>query len=114
MKNSNIVLVKDGLELTLCPPSFEDGYYRGTRFDHSGIFRRIVLDGFVFADEWFDRYDPYAHDAVCGTSEEFGESGYEHAEVGDVFVKPGVGLLLKEDPISRGGQPTFRNLKAYR
>lgn len=93
----NIVIAKGGLELTLCLPSFENGYYRGTRFDHSGIFRKTVLDGFTLADEWFDNYNPLSHDAVCGTSEEFGESGYADAEVGDVFIKPGVGLLLKED-----------------
>ena len=49
-------LTKNGLELTFCLPSFEDGYYRGTRFDHSGIFRKIVFNGFVLADEWFDKY----------------------------------------------------------
>ncbi len=79
-----IVLAKDGLELTLCVPGLQDGYYRGTRFDHSGIFRRIVKDGYVFADEWFDVYDPYKHDA----------------EVGGVFLKPGVGLLHKDDDCS--------------
>lgn len=93
----NIILTKGALEVTLCPPSFEDGYYRGTRFDHGGIFRRIEKDGFVFADEWFDSYDPYKHDAVCGASEEFDQSGYDMAEVGDVFLKPGVGLLVRED-----------------
>lgn len=92
-----IVVRKGNLELTLCQPSFEAGYYRGTRFDHSGIFRRIVKDGYVFADEWFDVYDPYKHDAVCGASEEFAQCGYEDAEVGGVFLKPGVGLLYKED-----------------
>lgn len=90
-------IVKAGLELTFSLPSFQDGYYRGTRFDHSGIFRKIVLNGFVIADEWFDRYDPYMHDAVCGASEEFGQCGYEKATPGEVFLKPGVGLLLKED-----------------
>lgn len=92
-----IILSKSGLEVTLCSPSFQEGYYRGTRFDHSGIFRRIVKDGFVYADEWFDVHDPYKHDAVCGASEEFGQSGYNQAAVGEVFLKPGVGLLLKED-----------------
>ena len=93
----NITIVKDSLELTFCLPSFEDGYYRGTRFDHSGIFRRIVIDGFTVADEWFDGCDPCRHDTVCGASEEFGQNGYEEAEIGGVFLKPGVGLLLKED-----------------
>lgn len=92
-----IIIGKGALELTLCVPSFEDGYYRGTRFDHAGIFRRIVHKGFVMADEWFDGYDPYRHDTVCGASEEFDQSGYDSAERGEVFLKPGVGLLLKDD-----------------
>ena len=96
MDGSNIIISQNGLEVTLCPPSFQDGYYRGVRFDHSGIFRRIEKDGFVFADEWFDVHDPYKHDAVCGASEEFSQCGYEYAQVGEVFLKPGVGLLVKD------------------
>lgn len=97
MKYETIQIMKEGLALELCPPDFEYGYYRGTRFDHSGIFRRVVHQGYVLADEWFDMYDPYRHDAVCGPSEEFAESGYDVASVGDLFIKPGVGLLLRED-----------------
>jgi len=37
---ASIVLEDGGLELTLCPPDLQEGYYRGTRLDHSGIFRR--------------------------------------------------------------------------
>lgn len=92
-----IIIGKGGLELTLCVPSFESGYYRGTRFDHSGIFHKIVHEGFAIAEEWFDGCDPYRHDTVCGTSEEFDQCGYEDAEAGEVFLKPGVGLLLKDD-----------------
>lgn len=92
-----IEIGKEGLALTLCPPDFENGYYRGTRFDHSGVFRKVVHGGYVIADEWFEAYNPYAHDAVCAYSEEFAEAGYEAAAVGGVFLKPGVGLLLKED-----------------
>ena len=101
-----IKIGKDGLELTLCVPSFETGYYRGTRFDHSGIFRRIIQNGFVIADEWFDGADPYRHDTVCGASEEFDQSGYQDAEAGEVFLKPGVGLLLKDDS-------TYDHFKLY-
>lgn len=62
----NIYFKKRGLEIELCPPDFQSGYYRGTRFDHSGVFRRIVVDNFIIADEWFDTYNPYAHDAEGG------------------------------------------------
>ena len=101
-----IIIRKGDLELTLCLPSFEDGYYRGTRFDHSGIFHRIVKGGFVIAQEWFDGCDPYRHDTVCGASEEFDQSGYEQAELGQVFLKPGVGLLVKDDT-------TYDHFKLY-
>lgn len=94
---NDILIGKSGLEITLCPPDMGTGYYRGTRFDHSGIFRRIVKDGFVLADTWFDGYDPYRHDTVCGNSEEFSECGYDDASAGGVFLKPGVGLLVRED-----------------
>ncbi len=92
-----MILKKGDLELTLCMPSFENGYYRGTRFDHSGIFRRIVKSGSVIADEWYDGWDAYRHDTVCGASEEFDQSGYDEAQAGQVFLKPGVGLLVKDD-----------------
>ena len=38
---ASIVLEDGGFELPLCPPDLQEGYYRGTRLDHSGIFRRI-------------------------------------------------------------------------
>lgn len=97
MMNSMIKIGRDGLVLTLCPPDPDNGYYRGTRFDHSGVFRKVEVGGYVIADEWFDEYGPYKHDAVCGYSEEFAEAGYESASIGGVFLKPGVGLLIKED-----------------
>lgn len=94
---NDILIGKSGLEITLCPPDMGAGYYRGTRFDHSGIFRRIAKDGFALADVWFDGYDPYRHDTVCGNSEEFSECGYDSARPGEVFLKPGVGMLVRED-----------------
>ncbi|MBP5558192.1 MAG: hypothetical protein J6X71_00295 [Bacteroidales bacterium] len=45
-----IDLSNSGLEVVLCRPG---EYYKGTRFDRAGIFRRIVKDGYVFADEWW-------------------------------------------------------------
>lgn len=93
---TNISLSKGGLELIICLPDLQSGYYRGTRFDHSGVFQSIIKDGFEIAGQWFDRYDPYKHDAVCGTSEEFEQCGYKEAMPGDAFFKPGVGLLIKE------------------
>ncbi len=85
---------KDGLSVELCYPSAAEGYYRGTRFDWAGVFRRIVKDGHVYADEWFDADEPYRHDNVCGLSEEF--VIFENDAAGP-FVKIGVGKLMKEE-----------------
>ncbi len=72
-------------------------YYRATRFDWAGVFRRIEKAGYVYADEWFAAYNPLTHDAVCGPSEEFVTVDFEHVGVGSLFVKPGVGLLRRPD-----------------
>lgn len=93
-----ITLQKDGLRVELC----EIGeYYRGTRFDHAGVFRRIVRTNngtpFIWADEWFDHQDPFRHDRVCGLSEEFVTVNLEGVPAGGLFCKPGVGLLRRPD-----------------
>ena len=81
----------------LCRPDCAGGYYRGTRFDHCGVFRSIEYKGIVFSDEWFPAYDPYKHDCVTGPVEEFTQNGYESTAPGGLFMKPGVGLLRRED-----------------
>ena len=85
---------KDGLLVELCSPG---EYYRGTRFDHACVFRRIVKDGYVFADEWFTGSDPLTHDHVCGLSEEFVTVDFDGVAPGTLFCKPGVGLLRRPD-----------------
>ncbi len=84
---------KDGLEAVLCYPSSKSGYYRGTRFDWSGVFRKISRCGHVYADTWFDGNNPTRHDNVCGPSEEF--VIFKNDKPG-TFLKIGVGLLKKE------------------
>jgi hypothetical protein len=48
-----------------------------------------------YIDEWFDVYDPFRHDCICGPAEEFTQIGYEDAKPGEEFLKIGVGTLLK-------------------
>ena len=70
----------------------EDGFYLGTRFDRSGVFDSILLDSSEIAGRWFERYDPYMHDAVCGPSEEFFPVFLDKG-----VVKIGIGLLQVPD-----------------
>lgn len=89
-----ITLNSKGLQAVLCEPG---EYYRGTRFDHAGVFRSITQDGYAWADEWFDHSDPLRHDRVCGLSEEFVTVDFSGVAPGSLFCKPGVGLLRRPD-----------------
>ena len=81
-------------------PDLEKGYYRGTRFDHLGVFTRIEGGDHVWVEPWFDGFDPLRHDHVCGPVDEFTPVGLE--DPGDTFVKIGVGRLRKkEEPYDR-------------
>lgn len=98
MESDRFIVLRSGdLRLSLCVPDSSGGYYRGTRFDHAGVFRRIEYKGRVFADEWFPKYDPYRHDCLTGPVEEFSQNGYDETLPGGLFLKPGVGLLRRED-----------------
>ena len=91
-----MISLQDGpLRLVLHEP--EDGFYRGTRFDRSGVFDSIDWHGTELAGRWFPRYDPFLHDAVCGPAEEFSPVGFDSALPGGTFLKPGVGLLVRPD-----------------
>lgn len=93
-RDNNIVLTRAGLRVELARPGT---YYQGTRFDWSGVFRRIDFQGRSYCDEWFDVPDPLRHDNVCGPTEEFfGTIGYEDAQPGESFLKLGVGLLRRD------------------
>ena len=91
------VLRAGDLRIVLCTPDSRNGYYRGTRFDYAGVFKSIEYKGKLFADAWFTQYDPYRHDCLTGPVEEFSQNGYEDAMPGGLFLKPGVGLLRRED-----------------
>ena len=74
-----------------------DGFYRGTRFDRSGVFDSITFGGVEYAGRWFEGEDPFRHDNVCGPAEEFSVSGFDEAAPGGAFLKIGVGLLVRPD-----------------
>jgi hypothetical protein len=76
-------------------PDMENGFYRATRFDWSGIIFSIEYNGHQFSGPWFDNYDLYIHDAICGPVDEFAPVGFESTPVGDEFLKIGVGTLRK-------------------
>lgn len=92
-------------------PNAEQGYYRGTRFDWSGVIQSLKVDGHEYFGQWFEKYDPKLHDAIMGPVEEFltAEStlGYDEAPVGGTFIRIGVGVLRKPD------NGKFQRFKTY-
>lgn len=89
-------LSKGSTKLTFVRPDVEEPYYRGTRFDRSGIILSLEYGGRKFISQWFREYDPYKHDAVGGPAEEFSQIGYDNVAPGEGFLKTGVGLLERD------------------
>lgn len=105
------------LTATIALPDAQNGYYRGTRFDWSGVLTSLRYKGHEYITPWSEINDPavgdyeYRGDQIAtGTSttmvgfpEEFASlpertaPGWETAKPGDTFVKIGVGILRKPD-----------------
>ncbi|MBV8819452.1 MAG: hypothetical protein JO022_13925 [Acidobacteriaceae bacterium] len=82
-------------------PDADRGYYRGTRFDWSGVMPSLEYKGHQYFGQWFERYDPKLHDAIMGPVEEFRTNdaglGYDEAKAGGTFIRIGVGVVRKPD-----------------
>ena len=103
------------IRVKLYLPDAKNGYYRGTRFDWSGVIASLEYKGHNFYGPWFDRVDPKIHDyayvgtevvagpctAISGPVEEFQTNGtalgWDEAKAGGTFIKIGVGVLRKDD-----------------
>jgi len=113
-------------------PDAKKGYYRGTRFDWSGVIYSLQYKSHEFYGPWFQKVDDGVHDfvyqgqqivagpcsAITGPVDEFAPVGFNEAKSGESFLKIGVGMLRKPDnanydkyrlyEISAGGQWTVR------
>ena len=78
-------------------PDTESGYYRATRFDWSGVIPSLEYKNHTFLGQWFEKYSPDIHDAIMGPVEEFTAEGFDQVKPGEIFLKPGVGMLVKPD-----------------
>jgi hypothetical protein len=92
-------------------PDAENGYYKGTRFDWSGVIAHLEAEGHTFYGPWFTKRNPAVRDfvyegedivagacsATMGPADEFGPVGYDEAAPGAAFIKIGVGALRRPD-----------------
>jgi hypothetical protein len=110
------------IELDVYLPDVKNGFYRGTRFDWSGVIHSLRFKGHDYYGPWFSKTDPTIHDfiyqgddiiagpcsAITGPVDEFGPLGWDNAQSGDTFVKIGVGALRKPS-----GAATYDNYHLY-
>ena len=89
----------------------KNGFYRGTRFDQSGVIGSFRLGSRNFYGPWFDHTSPEVMDyiftpegivagpdsAIAGPVEEFAPVGFDEAPPGGPFLKIGVGVLKRPD-----------------
>lgn len=89
------------LDIDVFLPDSEAGFYRGTRFDWSGIIGSLRYRGHEYFGQWKDLHDPSHHDCITGPAAEFespetGDAEFASAPEGAEFLRLGVGLLRKE------------------
>ncbi len=112
----SVELSNDIIKVSVYLPDSQKGYYRGTRFDWSGVISQVEYDGHTYFGEWKQTHDPNNHDDITGPVEEFRSGsfdkpsalGYDQAQVGETFIKIGVGLLEKPE------EPDYRFWNAYK
>lgn len=93
----NAQISNHSIQAKLFLPESEIGYYRASRFDWSGLIYALEFKGHSYFGQWFEKYDPYLHEAVMGPMEAFDPLGY----VGDekTFTKIGIGILERIDTL---------------
>lgn len=101
------VISRGRVRAQLYLPDAQSGYYRGTRFDWSGVISSLEWNGHSYFGQWFPRYDPKLHDAITGPVEEFDGLGYAEAKAEESFVRIGVGAVRK--PV----EPAYRRFSTY-
>jgi hypothetical protein len=108
------------VDLSFYTPDPATGFYRGTRFDWSGIVYSLRYRGEEYYGRWYDRIDPGVSDNIRqttpdgrsevvtgiassgqGPAEEFltgGKAlGFDDTPPGGTFLKIGVGILRRPD-----------------
>ena len=108
-------ITNGSVRIRLYLPDARTGFYRGTRFDWSGVISSAQYGGHDYFPQWFQRADAKVRDfiysgsdivagpctAITGPSEEFvtdgSALGFDEAQPGGTFIKIGVGVLRKPD-----------------
>ncbi len=66
---SSATITNGQIQAKIYLPEAKHGFYRGTRFDWSGVVYSLRFDGHEYYGPWFTKTDPSVHDFVYGGSE---------------------------------------------
>jgi len=102
----------DLIEANLYLPDAKKGFYRGTRFDWSGVINSLKYKEHEYFGEWYQQHDPARHDAITGPVEAFDPIDYTTAAPGEKFLKIGIGILRKVKNEPYGFSKPFEVLNA--
>ena len=106
------ITLSNGLvNMTVYLPDGQRGYYRGMRFNWSGLIAKAEYAGHTFFGPFRTEFNPMLHDHVSGPADEFDMEnpppGYDEADLGQPFMKIGVGILQKGPDAKYSAFQTF-------
>ena len=98
------------LSAQILPPG-DNAFYRGTRFDQSGVIGSLKYGSQEFYGPWFNGIQPAVRDlsilpegvmvgdnsGTIGPAEEYTPIGYDEAAPGGRFIQIGVGVVIRPD-----------------
>ena len=92
---TNEIQISNGMiNARLYLPGEDNGFYRGVRFDWSGIVASLDYNGHSYYGDWFiNPYKPTNNDAVTGPVGAFDPLSYNEVKAGGHFVKIGGGAV---------------------
>lgn len=103
-------------------PDTSSGFYKGTRFDWSGVIYSLEAEGHSYYAPWFTKRSSTVRDFIyegddiiagpcsstAGPADEFRPVGFEAAKPGGTFIKIGVGELRKPDAAEYSGYRLYQ------
>lgn len=103
----SLTISNEEVEMLIYLPDPENGLYRATRFDWSGVIGSVKYKDHEYFGYWKDTHDPLFHEDLPGPVEGYLKPGlgYDEAEPGGSYVRIGVGLIEKPDE----AEYSFRN-----
>lgn len=110
------------LQAKIYLPDAKDGFYKGTRFDWSGVIHSLTFKGHDYYGPWFQERRDSVKDfiyeggkvvtgpasSITGPAEEYAPLGFDEAAAGGVFVKLGIGALRKPDSAAYDHYKTYQ------